>query len=147
MKTARCALMCLTIAATSMADAASLNTVYLQKKLIYAQHTLSVTFSARAAMHNSEASVKVIDLTDPGNPQVILDDVLHGAHGFADPTGVGDRLHAGTPQIWAYRLIGASCEGTLDIFALDPSMTLHKISDAWRSSCQDDLRLEDLDHD
>jgi hypothetical protein len=66
--------------------------------------------------------------------------------GFADPSGVYDLNKSGRPQIVAYRIVGASCPGVLDIFQAT-SGAIEKITGDWIDTCQSDLEIKDLDGD
>src|SRR5215467_3347287 len=51
-----------------------------------------------------------------GGYETWWEDSVEGSWGFGFPTGVYDLNKTGRPQIVAYRTIGASCPGVLDVF-------------------------------
>lgn len=127
-----------------------------------------------ATIPNSEKNVVFADLDGDGTQEVIIfytvvsgtkgqADILvlksiggvyerfwensyEGSSGFFDPTGVHDVNKSGPPQIVAYRIVGASCPGVLDIFQY-ANGAIEKITGDWIGSCQSDLEIKDLDGD
>jgi hypothetical protein len=69
-----------------------------------------------------------------------------GSQGFADPTGVYEVNKNGKPQIVAYRTIGASCPGVLDIYQFG-SGAIERITGDWIGKCQSELEIKDLNGD
>ncbi len=67
-------------------------------------------------------------------------------NGFGEATGLQNILRLNEPQILVYRTIGASCQGTLAVYRFSGSEP-QSLSAPWDGSCQNDLRLEDLDGD
>ncbi|HIK09244.1 MAG TPA: hypothetical protein IGS52_03080 [Oscillatoriaceae cyanobacterium M33_DOE_052] len=75
------------------------------------------------------------------------EDVSDFSWGFADPTGVYDLNKSGRPQIVAYRIIGASCPGILDIYQYRNGK-IERITGAWADNgqCQS-VVIKDLNGD
>jgi hypothetical protein len=76
----------------------------------------------------------------------LWEDIKDGSSGFADPTGVYEMNKNGKPQIVAYRTVGASCPGILDIYEFAKG-GIGKITGDWAGECQSDLEIKDLDGD
>lgn len=74
------------------------------------------------------------------------EDTYSGSSGFADPTGVYEVNKNGKPQIVAYRTVGASCPGKLDIYQFAGG-TIEKITGDWADECQSDLEVKDINGD
>jgi len=67
---------------------------------------------------------------------------------FIKPSGVYDMLQTGRPQIVSYISVGASCQGTLDIYQFDPLCGAIMHIDGWpKQSCAHNLKIKDLDGD
>lgn len=93
--------------------------------------------------HDHRASILV--LNSSGIDYVKLwEDANNISWGFADPTGVFDLNGSGRPQIVAYRTVGASCPGILDIYQYQ-SGTIENINGDWTGTCQSELEMKDLD--
>jgi hypothetical protein len=76
----------------------------------------------------------------------LWEDSYEGSQGFTDPTGVYAVNKNGKPQIVAYRTIGASCPGILDIYQYARG-AIEKITGDWVGKCQSDLEIKDLNGD
>ena len=94
-------------------------------------------------VHN--ANILVVKSSGPDYAP-LWSDTYERSSGFADPTGVYDLNNSGKPQIVAYRVIGASCPGVLDIYEYRDN-AIEKITGEWAGSCQSDLEIRDLDGD
>jgi len=70
--------------------------------------------------------------------------IYDDSSGFAYPTGVYDLNKSGKPQIVAYRTIGASCPGILDVFEYRKG-TIQQITGPWAQNgqCQS-VEVKDL---
>jgi len=91
----------------------------------------------------------VIVLKPEGSEYVQLwQNVYEDSSGFGEPTGVYNLLGGSTPQIVAYRTIGAACPGVLDIYAYKEG-EISAITGPWASNgqCQSSVEIEDLDRD
>lgn len=67
--------------------------------------------------------------------------------GAIDPSGVRNLTGASTPQIVAFWGIGASCQGSLDIFRYRQGQ-FESIAGPWKETgCQNAPQFEDLDND
>lgn len=67
---------------------------------------------------------------------------------FIKPSGVYDMLQTGRPQIVSYISVGASCQGTLDIYQFEPLYGAIMRIDGWpKQSCAHNLKIKDLDGD
>jgi hypothetical protein len=97
--------------------------------------------------HGHSATVAVYDPSLPKADSMLLSDSLRGAGSFAQPTGLMKLLGTSEPQIVVYRLLGASCQGRLDIFDVDSPSKVVKLSSVWSNRCQDNVKIEDLAHD
>ncbi|HXG92600.1 MAG TPA: VCBS repeat-containing protein [Blastocatellia bacterium] len=68
--------------------------------------------------------------------------------GFADPTGVYDLNKSGRPQIIAYRVVGASCPGSLEIYEYHDGR-IERLTGKWgnnKGHCEA-IEVKDLDND
>jgi hypothetical protein len=92
-----------------------------------------------------QANILVLKRT-AGGYEPLWEDVNDLGSGFADPSGVYDLNRSNTPQIVAYRIVGASCPGMLDIFR-DANGAIEKITGDWGDTCQSDLEIKDLNGD
>jgi hypothetical protein len=92
-----------------------------------------------------QADIMVLKASATGFER-LWDDVYEGGSGFADPTGVYDLNRSGRLQIVAYRVVGASCPGVLQIFQW-ANGTVERIAVDWAEGCQADLEIKDLDND
>jgi hypothetical protein len=92
-----------------------------------------------------QANILVLKPTAAGYEH-LWEDVNDLGSGFADPSGVFDLNKSSTPQIVAYRIVGASCPGLLDIFRY-ANGAIEKITGDWGDTCQSDLEIKDLNGD
>lgn len=96
--------------------------------------------------NGNDYQANILALKQTGTDYVQLwEDIYTGSVGFADPSGVYDLNKSGKPQIVAYRKIGASCPGVLDIYQYAGG-SIEKIS-SWADTCQSDLEIKDLNGD
>jgi tetratricopeptide (TPR) repeat protein len=79
----------------------------LQEVIIF--YTLGV------AVNDTKANILVLKPHSTGYVR-LWENAHEGSWGFSDPSGVYDLNKSGRPQIIAYRKIGASCPGVLDIY-------------------------------
>jgi hypothetical protein len=81
------------------------------------------------------------------NYKPLWQEAYDGSWGFASPSGVYDLNGTGTPQIIAYRTIGASCPGVLEIYEC-VGETIRRITGHWADNgqCQS-VKLKDLNGD
>lgn len=122
------------------------STIYQTLHLSRFGHDYTVLlYSSRDHQHS--ATVLVYDPSLPDPNSVLLSDVLPGAGSFAPPTGLRKLLGTDASQIVVYRLLGASCEGRLDIYNIESSTVVAKLSTPWSDTCQDDPKIDDLSHD
>ena len=77
----------------------------------------------------------------------LWENVYDGSWGFAEPSGVYDLNRSGRPQIVAYRTIGASCPGVLDIYEYRNG-SIKRITGDWADNgqCQG-AEIKDLNGD
>ncbi|HWN97747.1 MAG TPA: hypothetical protein VNS63_00595 [Blastocatellia bacterium] len=92
-----------------------------------------------------QANILVLKPTTAGYER-LWEDVHDLGSGFADPSGVYDLNKNARPQIVAYRIVGASCPGVLDIFQY-ANGKIEKITGDWVHTCQSDLEIKDLNGD
>jgi hypothetical protein len=97
---------------------------------------------------NNDHKANILVLRPSGGGYVrFWENSFEASWGFAPPTGVYDLNKTGRPQIVAYRTVGASCPGVLDIYEyLNGAM--RRLTGAWADNgqCQF-LEIKDLDGD
>jgi len=96
--------------------------------------------------NNHKANIMVLNRN--GADYVYLwEDSYDGSWGFAEPTGVYDLSKSGTPQIVAYRTVGASCPGALEIYDYR-SGRIRRLTGTWgyKGHCEA-VKIKDLDGD
>jgi hypothetical protein len=98
-------------------------------------------------LNGDERKANILVLESTGKDYFrFWENVYDGAGDFEDPTGVYDLNKSGRPQIVAYRTIGASCPGVLDIYQYQNS-TIERISGHRTDTCQSNLEIRDLNGD
>jgi hypothetical protein len=82
-----------------------------------------------------------------GDYAQLWESTFTGSWGFGDPTGVYDLNKSSTPQIVAYRTIGASCPGSLEIYDYR-SGRIRRLTGRWgyKGHCEA-VEIKDLDGD
>jgi tetratricopeptide (TPR) repeat protein len=106
----------------------------------------AVIFYHTSDKGNPYANVLVLKPTD-GDYVRLWENIYEGGWGFAAPSGVYDLNKSGKPQIVAYRTVGASCPGVLDIYQYRNG-AVERITGAWADNgqCQS-VEVKDLNRD
>jgi hypothetical protein len=105
----------------------------------------AIIFYTMLVAGKGQADILVLKKSGVGYER-LWENTYEGSAGFADPSGVYDLNKIGRPQIVAYRIVGASCPGVLDIFQYTNGR-IEKITGDWAGTCQSDLEIKDLDGD
>ena len=104
-----------------------------------------VIFYALVTSASAQAKILVLKFSD-GAYHTLWENGYEPSAGFADPSGVYYLSKDQKPQIIAYRVVGASCPGVLDVYQCSNG-TIERITGDWAGRCQSDLELKDLDGD
>lgn len=79
------------------------------------QQEVVIFYALGSSPNDTKANILVLKPHGTDYAQ-LWENVYDGSWGFAEPSGVYDLNRSGRPQIVAYRTIGASCPGVLDIY-------------------------------
>lgn len=96
----------------------------------------------------NDHKANILVLKPSGGDYVRLwESTFTGSWGFGDPSGVYDLNKSGTPQIIAYREIGASCPGFLEIYEYRDDR-IQRLTGKWgyEGHCEA-VEIKDLDND
>lgn len=104
-----------------------------------------VVFYALVTNTISQANIAVLKFSD-GSYQTFWENRYDPSSGFVDPSGVYSFGKDQRPQIIAYRAVGASCPGVLDIYQYSNG-AIERITGDWSGKCQSALEVRDLDGD
>ncbi len=96
--------------------------------------------------HQHKVGIAVLRPTGKGYRRV-WQEILDDSGSFADPSGIYDLNNTGRPQIIAYRAIGTSCPGALEIYEYRNG-NIERISGPWASTghCEA-VEIKDLNGD
>jgi len=96
----------------------------------------------------NDHTASIMVLNQIGTDYVRLwEDSYDGSWGFADPTGVYDLNKSGKPQIVAYRTVGASCPGSLEIYDYTGGR-IRRLTGEWGTNGHCEVvQIKDLDGD
>jgi len=112
----------------------------------YGQKDVVIFYTVGTDPNDHKANILVLKPSDRDYVR-LWESTFNGSWGFGDPTGVYDLNKSGKPQIIAYREIGASCPGFLEIYECRDDR-IERLTGKWgyEGHCEA-VEIQDLDHD
>lgn len=93
------------------------------------QQEVIIFYSLGQDPNSHQANITILT-SNPEGYSKIWENLGDGSWGFAEPTGVFDLNKTGRPQIFAYRTVGASCSGSLEIYEYEDGI-IKRLTGDW----------------